>query len=701
MLFRSVLTDASGIYSFFNVPDGCYRIVEAYGTAGGAPTPGDFSSAVVGNIPAGVNPPISAACNPPAGATNLDAVTPNTLLVTVSGCALTGLNFFNGPVVYTPIQIAPDACATISGENLIQAADGGTFGGFPQGTAANTGAPTVPYPGVTPDFTYVLPNPAAYTPGIGEYTVQNIMNHAQNASVGAWWRAADHTTGNETGRMMIVNGANAGAVFFRATVPVRPNANYLFTAWILNLFKTGCDPAPAFGMRVLGQNGAVLYSATLGVQIPANVAVPEWKQAGSVVNASDNTRLTLELLREGPEGVGSGYAIDDIAFREILLPAFLPVKSVDKAVAGLGETIRYTVTLRNACANRLENVSFRDTLPNGLAFVPGSVSINGEANPSTDPNAGFSLPPLPGGDSVTVTFSATVAGVPCPNPAVNRAYIHYTYTPVEGGIPSVFDAATNPVSVTVPTFADLAVAKTASPTPVEPGETLTYFITVTNAGPAAADGVTLSDQVPVGLSNVTVSTDGGDSFSPWYSPYPIGALAAGESRLILLRGSLSTAVSGEIVNTAEVYSPMTDPNLSNNRATVRTPIRTGADLSLLEIASPVPVARLCRLTYTLTVFNHGPETAEAAVLSDAMPAELCHIMYSTDNGNTWQKWTGGLSLGNLAAGAVFTVRIAGTVRACANGCIENTAVVSSQTADPNPANNTASVTTSVCRRPCR
>lgn len=62
-----------------------------------------------------------------------------------------------------------------AGENLIAAADDGTFGTFPAGTPANTGVPEEPYPGVTPDFTYVLPNPEAFAPFGGEYTVQNLM----------------------------------------------------------------------------------------------------------------------------------------------------------------------------------------------------------------------------------------------------------------------------------------------------------------------------------------------------------------------------------------------------------------------------------------------------------------------------------------------------------------------------------------------
>lgn len=69
-----VLTDSNGNYSFLNVPNGSYRIVEAFGTTGGVPTPGDFNNAVVGSVPEGEDPPISFATSPPPGSTNLDRI---------------------------------------------------------------------------------------------------------------------------------------------------------------------------------------------------------------------------------------------------------------------------------------------------------------------------------------------------------------------------------------------------------------------------------------------------------------------------------------------------------------------------------------------------------------------------------------------------------------------------------------------------
>lgn len=692
----TVLTDAAGNYTFLNVPNGSYRIVESYGASGGVPTPGDFSSAAAGSIPQGVNPPITVAGNPPPGSTNLDSVTPDTLLVTVTGADLTNQNFYNGPVIYTPIQAILDPCAVISGENLIRAADNGTFGSFPQGTPANTGVPVEPYPDVTPDFTYVLPNPDVYTPAGGEYTVQNIMNNALSEVIGAWWRIADHTTGNETGRMMIVNGFNPGAIFFQAEVPVQPNTNYLFSAWILNLFKVVGYPNPELGVVILDQNGAVLYSATLGILIPVNTNAPEWKQIGSVINSRNNTSLTVEFLSEGPEVIGNDYAIDDVSFQEIQEPVFLPVKTVDRSTANVGDTVRYTVTLTNTCESPLTSVFFQDTVPGGLAFVPGSVTINGAPVPVADPNAGFVLPNVPGGGTVTVGFSATVTEIPNPNPTLNRANIRYEYTPVEGGIPGEFNVVSNDVPVQVGASADISVVKTASPSPVTPGSLLTYTLTISNAGPSTADNVLLTDAVPAALANVEYSINNGASYQPWPGSLPLGSLAPNNMRTVLLRGQVSPAAEGTIVNTAVVSSTTPDPDPTNNTDTNTTDVITtgaAADIAVTKSAQPATVSPGQLLTYTVGITNQGPDAADGVTLYDEV--QLSGAEFSTDGGVTWRPWSNPYLIGRLAAGESRTVLIRGTVPQEARGTIANTAVATSATPDPDLSNNTATVDTPV------
>ncbi|MGI6070025.1 MAG: SdrD B-like domain-containing protein [Blautia sp.] len=582
-----VVTDANGNYSFLNVPNGSYRIVESYGTTGGISSPGDFTNAVVGEIPVGMDPPVSAVTNPPSGTTNIDSLTPDTLLVTVSGANLDNQNFLDGPVIYSPIANILDPCAVISGSNLITAADNGTFGTFPPGTPANTGVPEEPYPGVAPDFTYVLPNPEVYAPFGGEYTVQNIMTNSLSASIGAWWRIADHTFGNETGRMMIVNGFNPGAVFFRDTVTVRPDTNYLFTAWILNLFKVTGYPNPELGVRILDAAGNVIYSATLGILIPVNTNAPEWKQIGSVINSRNNTSLTVEFLSEGPEVIGNDYAIDDISLNEILVPQFVPVKSVSQSSVSLGETVQYTVRLENTCTQPLTDVFFRDVVPEGLTFVPGSVIVDGTLVPGANPEQGFSLPDILGGETAEVTFSVRADQIPVQNPILNSADITYSYTPVEGGIPLVNEVTSNEVAVSVETEADVSVVKTANPSAVLPGGVLEYRITVTNAGPSQAENVRLTDMIPAQITGAEFSVNGGVSFMPWTGSLSLGTMAAEETRVILIRGTVSPESIASIRNTASVESDTPDPNPGNNTDTAIVGILTSRCQAYVDVIESI------------------------------------------------------------------------------------------------------------------
>ncbi|MBZ0596231.1 DUF11 domain-containing protein, partial [Clostridioides difficile] len=689
-----VLTDASGNYVFTNVPNGNYRIVEAFGTTGGVPTPGNFATAIVGPVPIAEMPPISSVTNPPIGSTNLDGTTPNTLLITVAGSDIINQNILNGPVIYTPIENILDSCVSVSNINLITDADNGTFGFFPPGTPSNTGPEIEPYPNVTPDFTYVVPDPTKFTPLDGEYTVQNIMTNAMSNVIGAWWRIADHTTGNETGRMMVVNGFNPGAVFFKSTVQVTPNTNYLFSTWILNLFKVTGYPPPQLGVRIFDQNNNILYQATLGAQIPVNTNAPEWKEVGTVINSQNNNQLTVEFFSEGESAIGNDYAIDDVSLREIAVPTFTPIKTSNTETANVGDIITYTVTLDNTCDSPLTNVFFRDLIPNGLEFIPGTVTVDGVSVPGVDPNTGFPLPDIGGGIGVEVTFDVVVESIPNPNPTNNIATIDYSYTPVEGGIPNDFSVDSNPVPVEV-ISADVEVTKLSEPTIVNPGEELIYTIKVVNNGPFPSENVVLTDDVPASIINPEYSLDGGVTFQPWTGSLNIGTLEVGETRVIIIRGIVNPSTVGIITNTAVVSSTTADPNLNNNTSTIETEVNLLADILVMKTAEPNSAVPGTLLRYTIQVENLGPANAENVILNDDIPASIINPEYSLDGGASFQPWNGSLNIGTLNSGISLTVLIQGTVSLNSSEYIVNTATVSSTTPDPDLSNNISTIITPV------
>ena len=285
--------------------------------------------------------------------------------------------------------------------------------------------------------------------------------------------------------------------------------------------------------------------------------------------------------------------------------------------------------------------------------------------------------------------------VPVPNPTLNSANITYSYTPVEGGIPVEYHVISNEVPVLVETSADIAVAKMAKPSPVEPGAVLTYLITVSNAGPSPAINTVLTDDIPSELENVEFSTDGGLTFLPWIGTYMLGTLEAGGIQTILIRGVLSSFAAGEIVNTAVVSSDTPDPNPDNNTSTVVTPILASADISVVKTANPSPVLAGEVLTYTLIISNAGPSTAIDVNLADKLPDELSNAEISTDGGITWSPFNGFAFLGNLEPGELIQILLRANVSEAATGSLTNTARVDSGTPDPNPDNNTSTVVTPV------
>lgn len=124
-----------------------------------------------------------------------------------------------------------------------------------------------------------------------------------------------------------------------------------------------------------------------------------------------------------------------------------------------------------------------------------------------------------------------------------------------------------------------------------------------------------------------------------------------------------------------------------------------SDVGVVKTASPNPVAIGEILTYTISVTNGGPDSANNVTLSDSVPGSILSPEYSVD-GSPFLPWPGVINLGTLAFGGSRTVTIRGTVSASAPSVIVNTAVVSSSSADPNPNNNTSTISTDIIGGTC-
>jgi uncharacterized repeat protein (TIGR01451 family) len=122
---------------------------------------------------------------------------------------------------------------------------------------------------------------------------------------------------------------------------------------------------------------------------------------------------------------------------------------------------------------------------------------------------------------------------------------------------------------TAATSAALTVSKTGSPDPVTVGGVLTYQVTVSNAGPANATGVTMTDPLPAGVTFISASPSQGNC-TPTAGTVTcsLGTIPNGGSATITIE--VSPTAKGSLRNTARASANEPNPNPGNATATTIT-----------------------------------------------------------------------------------------------------------------------------------
>ncbi|NKQ41459.1 MAG: DUF11 domain-containing protein [Sulfurovum sp.] len=126
--------------------------------------------------------------------------------------------------------------------------------------------------------------------------------------------------------------------------------------------------------------------------------------------------------------VDNGTLIEVVAEAEVLAMQFrlLASKTQSKDVAGIGEFVKYTVTIENISSITLNNVLIEDRLPNGLKYQDGSFKVDGVLAASTLSADGRTLsfiqPILSAGQKVEISYVALIGAGTIDGKAVNIAW---------------------------------------------------------------------------------------------------------------------------------------------------------------------------------------------------------------------------------------------------------------------------------------
>ena len=121
---------------------------------------------------------------------------------------------------------------------------------------------------------------------------------------------------------------------------------------------------------------------------------------------------------------------------------------------------------------------------------------------------------------------------------------------------------------------DLSITKTDSADPVAENAPLTYTITVSNAGPDAANGVEVTDDLSPQVDPVSATASQGNCTTQGKKvTCALGSLASGATATVTLQ--VTTKKAGQLSNTATVTSTDADAYTENNSATQTTAVTAG------------------------------------------------------------------------------------------------------------------------------
>jgi uncharacterized repeat protein (TIGR01451 family) len=425
--------------------------------------------------------------------------------------------------------------------------------------------------------------------------------------------------------------------------------------------------------------------------------------ASCTISAAATGTLSNTATVTAPGGVtdptpGNNSATDSDTLAASADLAITKTDGVTTATAG--GSVTYTITASNSGPSNATGATVADTFPASLTCTwtcagagGGTCTASGSGNLNDTVN-------LPVGGSVTYTASCAISAAATgtlSNTATVTAPAGVT-DPAPGN-----NSATD--SDTLGAQADLAITKTDGVTTATAGGSVTYTITVSNAGPSnAPGGASVADTFPASLTCTWTCAGAGGGICTASGSGNLNDtvnLPSGGSVTYTASCAISAAATGTLSNTATVTAPagVTDPTPGNNSATDSDTLTAppGATLSGTKTVSGTfqPGGAV---VYTVVLTNSGTGTQgdnPGNELTDVLPAGLALVSATATSGTATATvatrtvaWNG-----SLAAGGSVTITINATIDAnVAPGTTLTNQATFNYDADGNGTNEASGVT---------
>lgn len=505
-----------------------------------------------------------------------------------------------------------------------------------------------------------------------------------------------------------------------ASTPLEPRANVAIdkteisgtvvpgeaVAWQLTLTNAG--PSTATDLVVTDTPPAVVGDLTATADTPdwgCTIAAGTITCSGADLPPGVTATITIggTLLDPFHVGVLSNTATvttatdeddlsdnSDTATSETYPAADVTIDKIAPATVVPGEEVTWTVVALNNGPSAARDIAITDPVSDLVTLTGASgagwdCSISGQEVACTGPE----LAPA-------ATASVTITGILDPSAIgqLDNAATISTSTP--GDDPANNTDATRS---TITPRADLALSKSSPQSAAVPGDTVTWTMDVTNAGPSVASGVVLRDTVPAAVTGLTLveTPDGwacglsGNDVTCGSDAFDVGTVT------VTLSGTLASDFADTtLVNTATLSATTLDPDVEDLTSTATLPVAPDSDVSLTKsVASPNPAVPGSPVEWNLTVVNAGPSQATGLVVTDNLPTSLL-TPTAIAGASGWACTVAGQQVtclaDTLAVGSAVTITVSGTLDPSILGPVTNSASVTAD-ADANPDNNSATSST--------
>ena len=321
-----------------------------------------------------------------------------------------------------------------------------------------------------------------------------------------------------------------------------------------------------------------------------------------------------------------------------------------------GDSVTFQIEVTNNGGARATNVSLTDSLPTGISLT-GNVPSQGTYNAATGM---WTIGTLNDGASATITLTGTVDVGQGGNTITNVT------TAATGDQPdpsTVGDDLTEAVNVNG--AADLVTVKTLASGDANPaeGDTVIFQIEVSNNSGTQATNVSLTDQLPSGITYSTNTTTQG-AYDSATGVWTIGTINDGTSATITLTGTVDVGQGGNTITnvTTAANGDQPDPSTVGDDLTEAVTVNDAADLVTVKTltSSDATPAEGDTVSFQIEVSNNGVAQATNVSLTDLLPAGITYTTNVTSQG-IYVSSTGLWTIGTLNNGASATITLTGTV----------------------------------------